>query len=389
MSTGVRSVLVGGHQLRSVAIILDGFGVGEQPDACEYDDVGTNTCLHVIEKCNPHLPNMKSMGLYDLVGLKNDTRAIFGKAMELSAGKDSPTGHFELMGLITEEPYLTFPGGFPSALMDFFADVFKCEVLDGGVASGTEIITRLGEEHMRTKKPIIYTSADSVIQIACHVDVNSVEELHFYCKEIRHKLPPQYKVGRVIARPFKGDAGSFQRTEDRKDFTLPPPSDTLLDLLYDAGKDVITVGKIDNMFSMHGITESAHTSSNKDGIEKLLEYLNTGFDGLLFVNLIDFDMLYGHRNDAVGYAKALEEFDAALPKMLESLNEHDLFIVTSDHGCDPTTKGTDHTREFVPVLVQAQFAEQRQLGTVMMSDVAATIAKHQGVEYALVGKPFI
>ena len=375
--------------MRSIIIVLDGFGVGELPDAGDYDDLGVNTALHVIEKCNPHLPNLSGMGLYDLVGLKKGTRGVYGKALEQSAGKDSVTGHFELMGLVTRVPQTTFPDGLPKDILDFVSDVFGHDLLDGGHASGTEIINRYGDLHIQTKKPIVYTSADSVIQIACHIGAYPVEELHRYCEEIRNHIPPAYVVGRVIARPFDGTPGNYYRTEDRKDFTIRPASATLLDLLKDAGRDVITVGKVDNIFSMNGITEHVHTASNTEGIQRIQEMLRRRFNGLLFTNLIDFDMVYGHRNDYTGYARALEEFDASLPAIFALMGEQDMLIITADHGCDPTTKGTDHTREYVPVLLRLASMEHKELGIVNMSDIAATIARRQQVEYTLTGKPFI
>jgi len=371
--------------LRSIIIVLDGFGVGELPDADKYGDVGTNTALHVIKQCNPYLPNLRDMGLYDIIGLNSNTHGVYGKAKEQSAGKDSLTGHFELMGLITDKAQTTFPDGFPLELLEFLKDLAGRDIIDGGIASGTEIINLFGDLHLQTKNPIIYTSADSVIQVACHIDIYDVDKLHNYCNEIRNNLPSHYIIGRVIARPFDGKSGNYNRTKDRKDFSLPPSSPTLLDILKDSGKDVITIGKLDNIFSMNGITKNIHTSSNSDGIKNIISVLQTQFNGLLFANLIDFDMVYGHRNDVIGYAKALEEFDSSLPQIFSLMNEHDLLIITSDHGCDPTTKGTDHTREYVPVLIRTVPVKYKDLGIVNMSDIAATIAKHQGVDYNLAG----
>ena len=325
------------------------------------------------------------MGLYNILGLKDTLNGIYGKAIEQSAGKDSPTGHFELMGLITEVPQTTFPKGFPTEILELVKKTFEHEIIDGGVASGTEVINQYGDLHIQTKNPIVYTSADSVIQIACHIDIYSVNSLHNYCNMIRHSLPSSYNVGRIIARPFNGNSEHYYRTEDRKDFTLPPSSDTVLNLLKNYGKDVISIGKIDNIFSMSGITKTLHTNSNDDGICKIIETLKTQYNGLIFANLIDFDMVYGHRNDFVGYARALEIFDNALNEILPLINKDDLLIITADHGCDPTTKGTDHTREYVPVLIHTPSILYKNLGIIYMSDVAATIANHHNIEYKLNG----
>lgn len=372
--------------MRSILIILDSVGAGEMPDSKSFGDEGSNTLLHIIERCNPRLPNMEKLGLYDILGLKNGNKGTYGKARELSSGKDTLTGHFELMGLIVNEPTKTYPNGFPTEIIEKLEKAFSSKIIGNVVGSGTELIKQYGKESYETACPIVYTSADSVLQIAAHVDSVPLETLYDWCACARKIMQGGYAVDRIIARPFGGRYPNYARTPDRRDYALAPPSDTLLNVLKDSGREVIAVGKIEDIFAMSGITRSNHTKSNAEGIAETIRLLDTDFDGLLFVNLVDFDMLYGHRNDPEGYAKALEYFDENLPKIISKLRPSDILIITADHGCDPTTASTDHSREYVPVMI-AGAVRPKNLGILDMSDIAATIAVHQKVNYLLVGKP--
>jgi len=378
--------------MRAIVIVLDSFGIGELPDANNYGDIGSNTFLHIIEKCNPALPNLKKLGIYNILDLpKKETFPIasFGKAAERSAGKDTMTGHWELMGLITQRAFPTYPNGFPNNIIGRLTEAFGIGIIGNSASSGTEIIKQLGAEHMRTGKPIVYTSADSVLQIATHIDIVPLDKLYDFCEKARHIMQGEYGVGRIIARPFAGSVGNFTRTVDRKDYTLPPTGETLLDLLSAAGKDVWAVGKIEDIFSKRGITKSVHTHTNTEGIAQTIEFLKKSFDGLLFVNLVDFDMLYGHRNDAQGYANALMEFDNSLPTMLSLLNDNDIIIITADHGCDPTTTSTDHSREYVAAIIYGKNVKSKNLGIIYMSDIAATLAQQLKIPYNLSGQAIL
>jgi phosphopentomutase len=375
---------------RVVLIILDGVGVGALPDAAQYGDEGANTLLHVAQHCGGlRLPAMQKLGLGNILKLPgvppaSFPAAAFGRMLERSAGKDSTTGHWEIAGVIQTEPFPTYPTGFPSEIIEAFRRETGLSPLGNVAASGTDIIRRLGEEHVRSGRPIVYTSADSVFQIAAHEEVIPVERLYEICRIARRILTP-YRVGRVIARPFVGScAADFVRTSGRHDFSLPPTAKTVLDCLEKAGLAVYGVGKIRDIFAGRGITDFVYTKSNADGMEKTQRALSIVKRGLIFTNLIDFDALYGHRLNPEGFGRALEEFDRWLPTLLDSLTDKDLLLISADHGCDPTTPGTDHTREYVPLLVwHSSLAAGRDLGIrAAFADVAATIAEVFAVEFA-------
>jgi phosphopentomutase len=369
---------------RVIVIVLDGVGAGEAPDAADYGDVGSNSLRNTAKAVGGlNLPNMGRLGLghiTEILGVppQENPAGCYGKMQPRSAGKDTISGHWELMGIALEKPLPTYPNGFPQSLLDEFTRRTGREVLGNKPASGTEILVELGEEHIRTGKPIVYTSADSVFQIAANEAIIPIEELYRMCQIAREMLQGEHAVGRVIARPFIGETpANFKRTERRHDYPLMSPLPTMLDSLLEAGKEVWSVGKIDDIFGHRGITRSNHTVSNRDGIAALLEFLPETFEGLLFVNLIEFDMIFGHRNDARGYANALEEFDRAVPEIQKRLKPSDLVMVVADHGVDPTTPGTDHSREHIPLLVFGEPVKQgKDLGTrKTFSDVGATIAE--------------
>lgn len=371
--TGIRCVTI---------IVLDSLGVGELPDADKYGDIGSNTLANMARIVNGlKLPNMQKLGLGNILDVNGvppvDTPlAAFGKAAEASAGKDTTTGHWEMSGVILDKPFPVFPHGFPPEIITSFEEKIGRKTLANEVASGTEIMARLGEEHMKTGYPIVYTSADSVFQIAAHEDIISVEELYKMCRIAREMLAGPYAVGRVIARPFVGRPGEFKRTSHRHDFSLPPIKPTLLDILKDNGMSVLAVGKINDIFAGKGITDMVHTENNMDGVDKTLEFIQRNERGLVFANLVDFDSAYGHRNDAQGYADALAEFDSRLPEIMSLISNDKLLVITGDHGCDPTTTSTDHSREYVPLLVYGPKVRQGvKLGTrKSFADLAATIA---------------
>ena len=361
-------------------IVLDSVGIGHLPDAEQFGDKGAATLPHIAQELNGlELPNLEQLGLGNLAEIKGvdkvaEPDASFGRMKEQSNGKDTTTGHWELAGLVSQDPFPTYPDGFPDEVMEQFHEAIGRESLGNKPASGTVIIEELGEEHLSTAKPIVYTSADSVFQIAAHEDVISVDELYEMCKKAREILQGEHAVARVIARPFVGELGDFTRTANRKDFSLEPPEDTILDILKANAKDVLAVGKIENIFAEKGITDAVHTKDNMDGVDKTLEYLRADNQGLIFSNLVDFDQKYGHRRNPEGYAQALKNFDERLPEIIDALNDDDLLIIVADHGCDPTYAGTDHTREYVPLLVYG--AESGiDLGTrETFADLAATIA---------------
>jgi len=369
---------------RTTVIVLDSVGIGALPDAEGYGDAGANTLGHLAERRGLALPHLASLGLGNIAPLKTvppveRPRAYYAKMAERSVGKDTLTGHWELMGLWVRRAFRTFPDGFPEDLIRRFAEATGRGVLGNKVASGTAIIEELGEEHMRTGAWIVYTSADSVFQIAAHEEVVPLEELYRACEIARRlTLEEPYLVGRVIARPFRGKPGSFVRTANRRDYAVEPFAPTLLDALRDAGFDVWAVGKIEDIFAGRGITRSRRTGSNEEGVETTLARLEEDFTGLLFVNLVDFDSRYGHRRDPEGYARALEAFDARVPDLLARLRPGDLLVITADHGNDPYHEGTDHTREYVPLLaVVAEREEGRSLGVrETFADLAATLAEN-------------
>jgi len=342
---------------RAVIIVLDSVGLGALPDASAYGDAGTHTLLHVDQEVGGlHLPHMETLGLGRLerfVGIKPVARprGCYAKLAELSVGKDTIIGHWEIAGLVQTSPFPTYPRGFPPEVVEPFSRAIGRGVLGNVPASGTEIIKRLGAEHLRTGRPILYTSADSVFQLAAHKEAIRLEELYAMCQKAREMLVPPHHVLRVIARPFTGKAGGFSRTPRRRDFSLPPPGETLLDKARKAGLQVVGIGKIGDIFGQRGLDKIIHTESNEEGVEAVLECLRVRKPGLILANLVDFDMIYGHRNDGLGYARALEAFDARLPEIMQALCSGEALFLTSDHGCDPTHPGTDHTREHAFLLV--------------------------------------
>ncbi len=372
---------------RVTLIILDACGIGELPDAHLYGDEGSNTIVNTAKAVGGlKLPNLGNLGLGSIetipgVSLGRESLGNYGKMAELSAGKDSTSGHWEIMGLVLEKPFPVYPDGFPPEIIGPFEKAVGSKILGNKPASGTEIIKHLGEEHTRTGRPIVYTSADSVFQIAAHEEIVPVDKLYEICVKARKILTGEHGVARVIARPFVGKPGSFKRTERRKDFSLPPPEETVLDMLKKNGVPVIGIGKIEDLFAGRGLTESTHTKSNSDGMDKLVRAMKKFERGLLFINLIDFDMLWGHRNDPQAFATGLEDFDRRLPEILNLLGPEDLLVITADHGCDPTTPSTDHSREYVPLLVYGKSIRNNvNLGIRMsFSDVGKTVADIFGV----------
>lgn len=379
---------------RVFLIVLDSLGVGEANDAIKFDDVGANTFGNILDKTDVDFPNLEALGMTDLV--KNTNKQEIGyctKAMPISIGKDTLTGHLEIMGIETTIPFKTYPNkGFPKELIEELEKRTGRIVLGNIIASGTEIIEQLGEEQIRTKGIIVYTSADSVLQIAAHEEIIPVNELYSICKIAREiTMADKWKVGRIIARPFVGNKGSFVRTSNRHDYALDPASETVLDNLYNNKFDVISIGKISDIFNNNGITTSIKTKNNLDGINKILDTIKLDFSGLCFANLNDFDSLYGHRRNYIGYANAIKEFDNYLPTILNSMNEDDLLIITADHGNDPTYKGTDHTRENVPVLIYSKsFKESRKIDNLTtFADIGATIADNFNVQKPTIGNSFL
>lgn len=381
---------------RVILMVMDSVGIGELPDAAEYGDQGAATLQNIAAAVGGlELPNLEKMGLgkiESIQGLNSEHKAegVYGKAAEKSKGKDTTTGHWELAGLISEEPFPTYPDGFPAEIMEQFEEAIGRKTLANKPASGTVIIEELGQEHMKTGKPIVYTSADSVFQIAAHEDVISVDKLYDYCKKARKILKGEHAVARVIARPFVGEPGSFERTERRKDFSLTPPEPTILNMLEEQDLEVNAVGKITYIFNHSGITSSVTTSNNMDGVDQTLEYLKQSENGLIFSNLVDFDQNYGHRRNVEGYAAALRAFDQRIPEIKAAMRDDDLLIITADHGCDPTYQGTDHTREYIPVLVYGkEVKEDLKLGVrASFSDLAATAADIFGIDELKNGKSF-
>ncbi len=375
---------------RAIIIVLDGFGVGELPDASKYKDEGSNTLRGIYNNSTLKLPNMKKLGLYNIEGIGIEEKeeqpiGMYGKAVEQSDGKNSPVGHWEISGYIQHPAFTTYPNAFPKKLIDeFLKDTGLKGILCNEVGSGTEILKRFGEEHIKTGYPIIYTSADSVFQIAAHEEVIPVNKLYEICKIARKILDkPEYNVGTVIARPFIGtNSENFTRTYNRKDFESVNFGKTMLDVISENGKDVIAIGKIEDLFSGRGITKAIHTKGNEDGIEKTLEELKKDTSGLIFTNLVDFDMLYGHRNNIEGYKEALEYFDSKLPEIMSNLKDDDLLIITADHGNDPATPSTDHSREYIPILMyRKNMKEGKNIGIRnTYADISATVLKELGLE---------
>ena len=352
---------------RIFLIVLDSFGIGNAPDAKKFGDDGANTLKSISKSVKFNISNLKKLGLCNIDGiaLKKEDSPIgkFGALQELSAGKDTTIGHFEIAGLVSEKPLPTYPNGFPKEVIKEFEEQTGRKVLCNLPYSGTQVIADYGEEHIKTGNLIVYTSADSVFQIAAHTDIVSIEKLYEYCKIARNILVDEHAVGRVIARPFNGEY-PFSRTADRHDFSVEPPADTTLDKLKANSFDVISIGKIADIFANRGITESYFTHSNSEGMAKTLELLNQNFNGLCFTNLVDFDMKFGHRRDIDGYANAINEFDNWLNEFLPKMQNDDLLIITADHGCDPGFKGTDHTREQVPLIIYSKDIKPENIGTI-------------------------
>ena len=372
---------------RAFLIVLDSFGVGELPDANLFGDEGANTLKSICSTGTLNIPNLISLGLGNIDGVdcveKADTPlGVFGKSAEKSMGKDTTVGHWEIAGVISKEPMPTFENGFSSEIIKEFERLTGRKAICNLPYSGTEVIKDYGKEHIETGALIVYTSADSVFQIAAHEDYVPLEQLYKYCEIARKMLVGKWGVGRVIARPFIGEYPNFKRTANRRDFSLEPTGKTVLDSLKENSFDVISVGKINDIFASRGITRKIVTHSNLEGIKETISLLDSDFCGLCFTNLVDFDMVYGHRNDPVGYANALNEFDSYLPEILSKLRDDDLLIITADHGCDPGDKSTDHTREFVPVLLYKNGISPKNLGTLpSYSVIAATLANYFGVDF--------
>lgn len=369
---------------RTIIIVLDSLGIGELPDADKYGDIGANTLGHIYEMAKPKLSNMKKLGLYNIDGLEIPDKeeniiGNFGKAKEKSEGKNSPVGHWEIAGFVNESPFKTYPNGFPKEMIEEFKKKTGLKgTLYNGVGSGTDLLEKYGEEHIKTGFPIIYTSADSVFQIAAHEDVIPVEKLYEICKIAREMLnKEEYNIGTVIARPFIGDkSDNFTRTYNRKDFESSKFGKTMLDVLCENEDEVVAIGKIQDLFTGRGIKKAIHTEGNADGIEKTIQEIkNNKSAKLIFTNLVDFDMLYGHRNNVEGYAKALEYFDSKLPEIMQEMNDDDLLIITADHGNDPSTPSTDHDREYIPILIYGKGIKKGvNLGIrETYADISATI----------------
>jgi len=388
--------MVGDAAMRLFIVVMDGVGIGELPDAHRYGDEGSNTLGNTVRVVGKmEIPNLMSLGLGELVPeLPGESRIIgaYGKMVEKSVGKDTLIGHWEMMGIITVEDFPTYPDGFPSEVISRFEAEIGRKVLGNKPASGTEIIKELGELHMKTGYPIVYTSADSVFQIAAHEEIIPVEELYNYCRIARRILAGKHGVARVIARPFLGTPGNFYRTERRKDFSLPPPEKTALDLLVENGITTIGLGKIEDIFSNQGLAESNHTHNNEETMSALIEIEKNREDRLMvFANLSDFDTIYAHRNNPRGLAEALERFDVSLGEAMSILDDEDLLIVCADHGNDPTTPSTDHSREYTPLLVKGRKDTPVYLGVrETFADVGATALEFFGIgEHKFPGKSFL
>lgn len=383
---------------RAIIMVIDGFGVGEAPDAYKYGDEGSNTLVNIYNKVKPNLPNMKKLGLYNIprIGVSEyEPFAIgsYGKLAEMSKGKNSPVGHWEISGFVTEVAFSTFYNGFPQELLD---EVSRRANIPGFICnkkgSGTDFLKQYGEESMRTGCPIVYTSADSVFQIAAHENVISVEKLYEICQIARTVIDEKnYNIGTVIARPFVGDnADNFTRTYNRKDFEAQTFGRTMLDIFSENGKKVLAIGKIEDLFSGRGISRAIHTSGNTDGIEKTIDAIKNSEEDMIFTNLVDFDMLYGHRNNVEGYSKALEEFDSSLPEIISNMKDEDILFITADHGCDPTTPSTDHSREYIPLLIYGKEIKSNTCIGIRetYSDISSTILDIFGFEKTKYGKSF-
>lgn len=382
---------------RIIWIVLDSVGMGALPDAHLYGDEGANTIGNISKKMGGlHLPNMQMLGLGNIEGMVgvdpiDSPKGAYARLAELSQGKDTSTGHWEMVGVYTEHGFPTYPNGFPKEVMEAFEAAIETKTLANYPASGTAIIEQLGQKHVETGYPIVYTSADSVFQIAAHEDVIPLERLYEMCSVARKILKDEHAVARVIARPFTGSDGNFTRTANRRDFALKPPHKTTLDYINDAGMDVVAVGKIEDIFAGQGVTKAIHTKDNMEGIDVTIAQMREDSKGLIFANLVDFDMKWGHRNDYKNYAKGLEAFDARLPEILSGMNKDDILIITADHGCDPTTPGTDHSREYVPLLVYGEMIKQNiDLKTrKSFADIGQTIGEIFNLPKLPIGESFL
>ncbi len=384
---------------RVFIVVLDSVGIGDLPDADLYGDVGSHTLYAASTSTYFNMPNMKKLGLFHIDGVKEKFLELgentpfegtVARMAEKSMGKDTTTGHWEIAGIISEKPFPTYPKGFPEDIIKPFEEKTGRKVICNLPYSGTDVIRDYGKEHVDTGALIVYTSADSVFQIAAHEEVVPIEELYRYCEIARELLTGEHSVGRVIARPFIGTSPDFKRTSNRHDFSLIP-SATMMDQMKESGLDVLAVGKIYDIFAGKGITDTVRTHDNVEGIEKLIERTKRDFEGLCFVNLVDFDMIYGHRNDVDGYAKALTYFDEQLPRILEGLREDDILIITADHGCDPSTPSTDHSREYIPMVVYGDKIKKGiNIGTrSTFADIAATILEYNNVDIKIAGTSFL
>ena len=377
-------------------IVLDSVGIGEAPDAADFNDLGSHTLGHIAEVAGLKLPHMVELGLANiehLAGLTpvSSSKGYWTKLEEVSAGKDTMTGHWEIMGLKIETPFRVFPDGFPDELIERIEAFSGRKVVCNAPASGTEVLDQYGEHQMKTGDLIVYTSADSVLQIAAHEDIIPLEELYRICEYAREiTLEDPYMLGRIIARPYIGTPGNWTRTANRHDYALSPFADTTLDFLKAGGYDVISIGKINDIFNTKGITDAVRTKSNMDRVDQLLKIMDRDFTGLSFTNLVDFDAIYGHRRNTEGYAQALEDFDNRLPEIYSKLRQDDLLLITADHGNDPTYSGTDHTREYVPILAySSSFTQAGELKARYYSDIAATISDNFGVAKTEQGSSFL
>ncbi len=380
-----------------ILIVTDSMGIGALPDAANYGDAGADTFGHILEnKKDMKTPNLIKMGIANIDGVSwkgaavKDPVGAFGKMAEISKGKDTITGHWEIAGIYTDTPFKTYPDGFPESFIKAFENAIGTEVLGNYPASGTEIIEQLGPEHEATGKPIVYTSADSVFQIAANTDVIPLEKLYEICEEARRLLVGDVACGRVIARPYVIENGKRTRTSDRRDYAVSPPEDTVLDKVKATGKTVYAVGKISDIFNGKGVTQAVHTDSNMDGVDKTIQALGMDFDGFVFTNLVDFDSKYGHRRDPQGYGQCIEEFDARLPEIMGAMGEDDVLMICADHGNDPVHSGFDHTREYVPLLVYGKKVKAgANLGIrKTFADVGATVADILGAEAPSIGESF-
>jgi phosphopentomutase len=382
---------------RIILLILDACGVGALPDAGQYGDIGSDTIANTARKVGGlHMPNLGAMGLGCIDKIMEVEPVVmplacYGKMAELSRGKDSTVGHWEIAGLVSEKPFPVFPDGFPPDLIEKFETLSGFKIIGNKPASGTKIIEELGDQHRATGQLIVYTSADSVFQIAAHKETVPLQKLYEVCRIARDMLTGEWGVSRVIARPFEGESGAYKRTPERKDFSILPPSPTVLDKLKQSGRNVVGIGKIEDLFAGQGLTASYHTKSNHEGVNKIIEVMNATDSGLIFINLVDFDMLWGHRNDYEGFAHGLQAFDRRLPEIVGFMTPDDLLIITADHGCDPTTESTDHSREYVPLLAYSKALKNpRSLGIrETFADVAQTICQNFKLEPFQVGKGFL